>query len=130
MKNDLIYVNVLSNDHERLIKFYNKVVGFKPLEPKADPSAEHWYGFDTGRTQFAIEPMSNRDKYDFDYDKGNPVLIQFKATSIEHLTEWTESLEKEGVNIGQRVMKKSYGTVTTFTDPDGNLIELLFRDDI
>ena len=130
MKDNLIYVNVLSNNHERLIKFYNKVVGFKPLEPEADPSAEHWYGFDTGHTQFAIEPMSNRDKYDFEYDKGNPVLIQFKANSLEHLTEWTERLEKEGVNIGQRIMKKSYGTVTTFTDPDGNLIELLYREEI
>ena len=70
--------------------------------------------------------MSNRDSYDFDYEKGNPVLIQFKAQSLEHLTEWTERLEKAGVTIGQRIVKKEYGTFTTFVDPDGNVIEILY----
>ncbi len=127
-KNDLVYTNLLSNDHESLIKFYTTVVGLNPLEPDADPKAEKWYGFDTGHTKFAIEPMSNRDKYDFDYDKGNPVLIQFKANNLEDLTKWTERLEKEGVTIGQRILKKSYGIVTTFVDPDGNVIELLCEE--
>ena len=129
MKRNLIYVNVLSKDHKKLIEFYNKVVGLNPLDDKADPASEHWYGFDTDGSQFAIEPMSNRDKYDFDYSKGNPVLIQFKAESLEDLTQWTERLEKEGVTIGQRIMKKSYGTVTTFVDPDGNVVEILFREE-
>lgn len=128
MSNDLIYVNLLSNNHEELIKFYDNVVGLKPLEPDADASAEKWYGFDTGHTQFAIEPMSNRDKYTIDYNKGNPTLIQFKVNSKDELEKWTQKLEESGVTIGQRVLEKSYGTVTTFVDPDGNLIELLYRD--
>lgn len=127
MKRDIIFVNLLSDNHERLIEFYDKVVGLDPSEPDVDPSADNWYGFNTGNSQFAIEPMSNRDKYNFDYAKGNPVLIQFKADSLEDLTAWTEKLENEGVTIGQRIMKKDYGTVTTFTDPDGNVIELLYE---
>lgn len=127
MKRDIIFVNLLSNNHERLIEFYDKVVGLDPSEPDVDPAKDNWYGFETGNSQFAIEPMSNRDKYNFDYDKGNPVLIQFKADSLEDLAAWTEKLEKEGVTIGQRIMKKDYGTVTTFTDPDGNVIELLYE---
>jgi predicted enzyme related to lactoylglutathione lyase len=99
-----------------------------PLDKEADTAAEKWYGFDTGTVQFAIEPMSNRDKYKFDYEKKNPVLIQFKAVSMEDLTQMTERLEKAGVVIGQRIMKKSYGTVTTFVDPDGNVIELLYTE--
>jgi len=128
MKHDLIYVNLLSKNHEKLISFYNDVVGLSPTEPDADPATEHWYGYDTGHTSFAIEPMSNRDSYDFDYEKGNPVLIQFKAQSLEHLTEWTERLEKAGVTIGQRIVKKEYGTFTTFVDPDGNVLEILYSD--
>ena len=127
MSKDLVYVNLLSRNAERLIEFYAKVVGFKPLDSEAHPATETWYGFDTGHTKFAIEPISNRDKYTFDYKKENPVLIQFKSDSLEELTEWTERLEKEGVVIGQRILKKSYGTVTTFTDPDGNCIEILYR---
>ena len=129
MKRDLIYVNVLSKDHKKLIEFYTKVVGLNPSDDKADPASEHWYGFETDGAQFAIEPMSNRDKYNFEYAKGNPVLIQFKATSLDDLKQWTERLEKAGVTIGQRVMKKSYGTVTTFVDPDGNCIEILYREE-
>lgn len=130
MNNDLIYVNVLSNNHQRLIDFYHNVVGLQPLNANANVLVDKWYGFDTGHTQFAIEPMSNRDKYGFEYNKGNPILVQFKANSLEHLTEWTERLEREGVHIGQRMMKKSYGTVTTFTDPDGNVMELLYREEM
>lgn len=128
MKRDLAFVNLLSKNHEKLIKFYTKIVGLNPLDKKADPVTEHWYGFDTGKTHFAIEPMSNRDKYQFDYNKGNPVLIQFKANSLEDLKKWTERLEKEGVAIGQRMIKKRYGTFTTFVDPDGNCIELLYTE--
>ena len=127
MKKDLIYINLLSKNSEKLVEFYTKVVGLSPLDDTKNPATDTWYGFDTGNTPFAIEPMSNRDKYNFEYNKSNPVLIQFKADSIEELTEWTERLEKEGVHIGQRILKKSYGTVTTFTDPDGNLIEILYR---
>ena len=129
MKKDLIYINLLSKNSEKLIEFYTKVVGLSPLDNTKNPATDTWYGFDTGNTQFAIEPMSNRDKYSTtsEYNKSNPVLIQFKANSLEELTEWTERLEKEGVNIVQRILKRSYGTFTTFADPDGNLIEILYR---
>lgn len=125
---ELIYINVLSKNHIQLIDFYTNTVGLTPLEPHTKPEEEHWYGYHTGHTQLAIEPMSNRDSYKFDYQKGNPVLIQFKVHSLNELEQWTQRLEARGVTIGQRVLEKSYGTVTTFADPDGNLIELLYRD--
>lgn|GEM_PF-1719970 len=128
MKRELVFVNLLSKNPEKLIEFYTKIVGLNPIDTKADPACEHWYGFDTGKTPFAIEPMSNRDKYQFDYNKSNPVLIQFKANSLEDLKQWTERLEKKRVTIGQGLMKKSYGTVTTFVDPDGNCIELIYTE--
>lgn len=123
----LPFVNLLSNNHVELIEFYTNVVGLTPVNPDEDPKKEKWYGFNTGAATFAIEPMSNRDKYNFSYNKENPVLIQLKAKGVDHLTEWTERLEKTNVTIGQRIMEKSYGTVTTFVDPDGNLIELLVK---
>jgi predicted enzyme related to lactoylglutathione lyase len=130
MKKDLIYINLLSKNSEKLVEFYTKVVGLSPLDNTKNPATETWYGFDTGNTSFAIEPMSNRDKYNFEYNKSNPTLIQFKAGSMEELLAWTERLEKEGAHIGQRILKKSYGIVTTFTDPDGNLAEILYRQSI
>ena len=128
MKKDLIFINLLSKNSEKLIEFYTKVVGLSPLDTTKNPATDTWYGFDTGNTTFAIEPMSNRDKYSTtsEYNKSNHTLIQFKANSLEELTEWTERLEKEGVHIVQRILKRSYGTFTTFADPDGNLIEILY----
>lgn len=128
MKKDLIYINLLSKNSEKLIEFYTKVVGLSPLDNTKNPATDTWYGFDTGNTTFAIEPMSNRDKYSTtsEYNKSNPTLIQFKANSLEELTEWTERLERAGVHIVQRILKRSYGTFTTFADPDGNLIEILY----
>ena len=129
MNQELIYVNLLSKDHKKLIEFYTEVVGLKPLNPNADTSKEKWYGFSTGKTHFAIEPMSNRDEYNLESEAKNPTLIQFKAESVEDLTKWTEKLEKSGVKIIQRILKKSYGTVTTFIDPDDNILELLYQEE-
>lgn len=122
-----MYVNLLSKDPKKLIEFYKNVVGLEPMDDSTDVITDKWYGFNTGKVPFAIEPMTNRDKYTFDYAKGNPYLIQFKANSRDELIEWTEKLEKNNVNIGQRLLEKSYGVVTTFTDPDGNPVELLFE---
>lgn len=122
---DLIYTNLLSENHEKLIEFYTNVVGLQPVAPDEDPAKEKWYGYKTGKAGFAIEPMSNRDKYQFEYKKGNPTLIQLKVDTFEALTAWTERLEAADVVIGQRMRESSYGIFTTFVDPDGNVIELL-----
>lgn len=88
MKKDLVGINLLSKNSEKLIEFYTKVVGLSPLDTTKNPATDTWYGFDTGNTPFAIEPMSNRDKYSTtsEYNKSNPTLIQFKANSLEELT--------------------------------------------
>jgi len=125
---ELCYTNVLSANHAELINFYTNVVGLQPKDLKKDPAKDTWYGFEMDGATFAIEPMSNRDKYSFNYNKKNPVLIQFRAHSEEHLQEWTEQLEKNNVVIGQRIMQKGYGMVTTFVDPDGNVVELLYEN--
>lgn len=127
MKKKLIYVNLLSADNNKLAEFYEDVVGLEAVDKESNPSDVNWYGFNTGEVGFAIEPLSNREKYSFDgYNEKNPYLIQFEADSLEDLEGWTKDLENKGVKIGQRVLKKSYGTVTTFIDPDGNLVEILF----
>ena len=126
MKKKLAYINLLSKDNKKLIDFYKDIVG---LEPFNKSEKGNWYGFNTGEVSFAIEPMSNRDKYSFTgYNENNPYLIQFKVDSMEELEEWTKDLENKGVNVEQKVLEKSYGTVTTFLDPDGNLVEILLKD--
>lgn len=117
------FVNLYSKNNHQLISFYRDVVGLKDLKG----TTEHWHGFDTGQTTFAIEPLSNRDTYAFEYNKANPVLIQLRAKNTEDLEQWTRELEEKGVVMHQRMVKRNFGTISTFTDPDGNVIELLYE---
>ncbi len=115
------YVNVYTSDVTRLVAFYRDVVGLVACEK----NTSNWFGFETGETTFAIEPQKNREVYTFTYNKNNPVLVQLRVNSVEELGRITEKLEAKGVVIGQRMMKKSYGVITTFVDPDQNVVELL-----
>ena len=117
----LSYVNLYSSNFEKLTEFYEKTLGLNAQKNNKN----NWFGFNTGGTTFAIEPQSNRNNYTFKYNHNNPILLQFKINSIPQLTNITANLEKNGVTITQKLIKKNYGTFTTFLDPDNNVIELL-----
>ncbi len=87
----------------------------------------NWFGFNTGETTFALEPQSNRKAYDFKFNTKNPILLQFRVKSIAELKRITKMLESKHVHIKQRLLKKSYGTITTIIDPDNNVIEFLVK---
>ncbi|MBI4162281.1 MAG: VOC family protein [Candidatus Aenigmarchaeota archaeon] len=69
--------------------------------------------------------MSNRQSYKFKYNKKNPVLIQFVANSKKELEAMNKHLEKSNIKILRKSEKRSYGTITNFLDPDGNVLEIL-----
>ncbi len=120
-KLEVSYVNVYTPDFKRLVSFYRDVVGLVP----GDKNTSNWFGFETGETMLAVEPQENRKGYTFAYNKENPVLVQLRVNSVEELEQITQRLESKGVVIGQRMIEKSYGTITTFVDPDQNVVELL-----
>lgn len=120
------FVNLYSNDQQRLVSFYRDVLGMSPVEP-VDDNDDHWFGFSAGSGfTFALEPVSNRANYaNVDYRKENPVLIQFAARDREHFDMMTAHLKERGVPIINEARAMSYGTITNFLDPDGNLLEIL-----
>lgn len=115
------FVNLYSHNFDKLISFYRDVLGLKPLQN----NKRNWFGFDTGETTFALEPEDNRKSYHFEFNKENPILLQFQVDSVPELKRITEALENKGVKVKQKLLKKSYGTITTLVDPDNNVIELL-----
>ena len=115
------YVNVYTSGFDTLVSFYRDVVGLVPCAK----NTSNWFGFETGETTLAVEPIENRKAHTFAYNKKNPVLVQLRVNSVEELGRITEKLEAKGVVIGQRMIEKSYGTITTFVDPDQNVVELL-----
>ena len=117
------YINLYSGKNKELITFYRDVLGIPPL-PAQDEN-HNWYGFGTSGVTLAIEPETNRQNHSFAYNKNNPILIQFKANDEAHLEAMNQQLEKMGVTLLKRAEKRSYGTITNFVDPDGNLLEIL-----
>lgn len=115
------YINLYSKNNKALIKFYKNRIGL----PVINGSSEKWFGFDTRNVTFAIEPLSNRKNYKFNYNKKNPVLIQFAASSKKELEAMNNHLEKNGIKLLRKSEKRSYGTITNFLDPDGNVLEIL-----
>lgn len=120
------FVNLYSNDQQRLVAFYRDVLGMGPVEP-IEENDDHWFGFSAGSgLTFAIEPMTNRANYaDVSYRKENPVLIQFAAEDHAQFDAMTARLKEKGVPIVNEAKEMSYGTITNFLDPDGNLLEIL-----
>jgi len=119
------HVNLYSKDSKRAIRFYQEALGLKALPNQS--MNDNWYGFATEGVVFAIEPETNRAKSKFRFNRKNPVLIQFKADSPAHLERINRMLERKGINLRDRSKKKSYGVITNFLDPDGNLVEILYE---
>lgn len=127
MKNKLnwriSHVNLYSKDQPNLVRFYRDLVGLPVLGDLTDESK--WHGFDTQGATFALEPLSNRNSYTWEYNKGNPVLIQFLANDEVELEAMNQQLEKNDVKLVRRSEQRSYGKITNFLDPDGNVMEIL-----
>lgn len=124
--NRISFVNLYSDDQQRLVAFYRDVLGMNIAEPK-DDNDDHWFGFSAGDgLTFAIEPTSNRATYEaIPYNNANPILLQFAATDRAHFDAMAAHLKEHKVPIVHEAMEMSYGTITNFTDPDGNLLEIL-----
>lgn len=122
------FLNLYSDDPQKLIQFYRDKLGMSP-EPQVK-EGDDWYGFQTEGLTFAIEPSSNRENYkDLGVNLKNNVLIQFHADSLEELEAMNKQLEKNGVKLLNKSKHMSYGVITNFVDPDGNLMEILYPVD-
>lgn len=127
MKNffsEIGFVNLYTKNKKKTIRFYRDILRMKPQQNQSEESS--WYGFKTSGSTFAIEPMSNRDRHNYQgLNPQNNVLIQFLVHSLDDLEQATQHLESKGITITTRLKVTDYGTFTNFLDPDGNLVELL-----
>ncbi len=120
-KPKLAFVNLFTKNYNQQTKFYEETLGLTPQKGNKG----NWFGFQTGQSTFAIEPQTNRDSYQFNYNKENPYLLQFKVSTIKELKEITKTLGSKDVRITQPLKKMSFGTITTFLDLDNNVVELI-----
>lgn len=131
MKNKLrlktiAYICLYTSNMNESVTFYRDVLGLESADPKENAETSTFYAFKTGETVLALE-RNGVKKNDMKTKAENPVLMQFKAESTEHLEELNQQLEGHGVKLFDRSKQTSYGLITNFCDPDGNKVEIIYQ---
>ena len=123
---DIAYICLYTSDLRESVRFYRDILGLDPTAPAADLDTIDFYSFNTGTGRLGIEGSGVKQDH-MKTVAENPVLLQFKAESREHLEAMNQHLEAHGVTLYDRSIETSYGVLTNFCDPDGNKLEILYE---
>jgi catechol 2,3-dioxygenase-like lactoylglutathione lyase family enzyme len=120
---DLAYVCLYCADLDESVRFYRDVLGLHIQRHTPD-----FCQLALGATRLGLEPGGWRKGTQKSWTE-NPILLQFRAHSLDELEAMNRQLEAHGVNLLARSVATNYGVVTNFLDPDGNKLEVLYQDD-
>ena len=109
---------LVSRDPEALARFYAEALGLGFEHEEHAGLAPHW-GVDIGTVHFGIHPPENFKR---EAAGRASVVLAFDVTS---LSECLARLEKLGAACIQPPHDEGFGTVASFTDPDGNQFEVV-----
>ena len=111
-------VLIVSDDAERLARFYRDQLGV-PLRPERHgETLQHW-GCELGDVHFAIHPREN-----FQRDPNVGVGAVKLAFMIFDLDAYLQTLTQQGVEPLYEPEQVGSMRITAVRDPDGNFIEL------
>lgn len=120
----IAYVCLYCANLEESIRFYHEVLGLR-IERHAPTFCQ----LAAGVTKLGLEPGGWRKETQKNL-RENPVLLQFRAQSLEQLEALNRQLEAQGVVLLARSVPTGYGVITNFLDPDGNKLEILYSEDV
>ena len=111
-------VLIVSDDAERLARFYRDQLGV-PLRPERHgETLQHW-GCELGDVHFAIHPREN-----FQRDPNVGVGAVKLAFMVFDLDAYLQTLTQRGVEALHEPEQVGGMRITAVRDPDGNFIEL------
>ena len=114
MKSNSLYVNINSEQPEKLIAFYRDVIGL-PMNPDMGPGA-----FDAGGAIIGIDGHS--EVHGSAKEPGRILIDLF----VDDVVGERERLEAHGVTfIRKEGVEEWGGVISTFPDPDGNYVQLI-----
>ena len=117
------FICLFVSDVARSVDFYEKVL---KLERLPEQSTKHFNAFRFGSLIFGIEGKGSAVAGEKSREQ-NPIVLQFSVDSLEALEKITSELEKQQVTIIDRKREYSFATLTSFLDPDGNRLEMLYQ---
>ena len=107
-------INITSDNAARLGEFYRDTVGLEP-EPGMGPHA-----FKFGGTNLTIDGHSETSG-----PAREPSRVIF-SMMVDDLAAEQKALEAKGVKFSRTAGKEEWGgLISTFSDPDGNLMQLI-----
>ena len=109
-------VLVISNDVDRLAKFYSEVVGL-PLAAEEHGKLKKHYGCELGDLHFAIHPPEN---FSDQNAKVGAVRLAFTTFDVHSLAK---RIEQAGYELAFQPKDTGFALMTATHDPDGNYIE-------
>ena len=114
MKVQNTLINVTSDNPDRLLKFYSEVVGL-PKNPNMGD-----FAVDAGATTIGFDGHSDTKGASKEPSR---VLIDF---FVDDIAAEQKRLEAAGVKFSRSQGKEYWGgIISTFADPDGNLVQLI-----
>jgi predicted enzyme related to lactoylglutathione lyase len=119
MKVNNTFVNITSDNPERLMKFYTDVVGLSKNPNMGDGAV------DAGATTIGFDGHSDTKGA---AKEPSRVIIDF---FVDDIAAEQKRLEAAGVKFSRSQGKEYWGgIISTFADPDGNLVQLIeYRPD-
>jgi predicted enzyme related to lactoylglutathione lyase len=109
---------LIARDPQSVARFYSEALGLSFTLEDHGGLAPHW-GVDVGQVHFAVHPPEN-------FKRGSAgqasVVLTFDVASV---AECQERLEKLGAPCVQPLHDEGFGPVASFTDPEGNLFEVV-----
>ena len=117
MKVEQFVVNVNSEEPEKLVEFYRDTVGLTPNEEMGHGA------FMAGSSDFIALIIEGHSDVHGATREPSRVLLNF---IVSDLASEEARLKAAGVNfVMDATEEPGFGTIATFTDPDGNLCQLM-----
>ena len=115
MVQGVVGVVIWTDDLERLVSFYRDTLGFEPHSVRPDFVAFKWGDIRLSIGKHSEIKGSARDPY--------RIMVNLRVADIH---EVHSSLTAKGVSFLRAPEREHWGGwVCTFTDPDGNVLQLL-----
>jgi len=110
----LDHVYYWTRDMDRAVAFYRDVVGLRLLRQEGD----QWAAFDAGPIQFALHGAGE--------GHAPPVGGATAVFRVDDLDTAVQSLQERGVVFGDHLGEVAgFARFRSFTDPDGNTVQLI-----
>lgn len=119
--NQIAYLCLHCADLDESLHFYHSVLGLPIVRKSRDFYCIHIGGVKVGLERGGWRKGNEKTAAE------NAFFIQFDAPDLDTLEQMNQQLEANGVPLLRRSEDLGFAVITTFLDPDGNKLEIVYK---